>query len=46
MEEVNLEKELKNYKIEKKNFEEMMNKLKEEYISKGIPVVRVVLIGG
>jgi predicted RNase H-like nuclease (RuvC/YqgF family) len=34
----NLEKELKNWKIEKENLEETMNKLKEEYISNGIPV--------
>jgi hypothetical protein len=38
MEEVNLEKELKNYKIEKKILEEMVKKLKEKYISNGIPV--------
>jgi predicted nuclease with TOPRIM domain len=28
----NFEKELKNWKIEKEKLEEMMNKLKEEYI--------------
>jgi hypothetical protein len=30
-------KELKNLKIEKENLKEMVNKLKEEYISKEIP---------